>query len=135
MFKPVSAVLLAVGLCGATLANANEAESEAAFAQKLQACGACHGEKGDKPLAPDYPVLAGQHADYIAAALRHYRDGRRTHPIMVAQVKALQLTEDDIKGLGEYFAKQPSPLATMHRSGAAGRSPPRAPHKRATAAL
>ena len=120
MFKPVSAFLLAFGLCGSMVANANEAESaaapdQAAFAQKLQACGACHGEKGDKPLAPDYPLLAGQHADYIAAALRHYRDGRRTHPIMVAQVKALQLTEDDIKGLGEYFAKQQSPLATMHR--------------------
>jgi len=120
MFKPVSAFLLAAGLCASTLAIANEAESAAApdpaaFAQKRQACGACHGEKGDKPLAPDYPVLAGQHADYIAAALRHYRDGRRTHPIMAAQVKALQLTEDDIKGLGEYFSKQPSPLASMHR--------------------
>ena len=112
MFKPVSAFLLAVGLCGATLANANEAESAAApdpaaFAQKLQACGACHGEKGDKPLAPDYPVLAGQHADYIAAALRHYRDGRRTHPIMVAQVKALHAAAVEA---GNYTIKQGSPF-------------------------
>lgn len=120
MFKPVSAFLLIVGLSGTFAASANESEAAAApdpaaFAQKLQACGACHGEKGDKPLAPDYPVLAGQHADYIVAALRHYRDGRRTHPIMAAQVKALQLTEDDIKGLGEYFSKQQSPLQSMHR--------------------
>ena len=120
MFKPATAFLLAFGLTGATLANAAEesaaaAPDPAAFAQKLQACGACHGEKGDKPLAPDYPILAGQHADYIAAALRHYRDGRRTNAIMASQVKALQLTEDDIKGLGEYFSKQPSPLATVRR--------------------
>lgn len=115
MTKTSHAALLALVLCAAAgTANANEeGGSDAAFQQKLAACGACHGEKGDKPLAPDYPILAGQRADYLAAALRHYRDGRRSNPIMGAQVQALQLTEDDIVKLGLYFSQQSSPLATL----------------------
>ena len=118
MFKPLSLVVILAGCAGMASAFANEAEKPAAdpaaFAQKLTACGACHGEKGNKPLAPDYPMLAGQHADYLAAALRHYRDGRRTNPIMTAQVMALKLTEDDIKGLAEYFSVQEGPLKALH---------------------
>jgi cytochrome c553 len=34
---------------------------------------------------------------------------------MSAQVKALQLTEDDMRGLADYFSQQKSPLGTLHR--------------------
>ena len=116
MNKSTSSLLLIGSLFFVGNALANEAAADpAAFEQKKAACGACHGEKGDKPLAPEYPVIAGQHADYLAAALRHYRDGRRNHPIMSAQVQALQLTEGDIVGLADYFSKQPSPLKTLSR--------------------
>ena len=111
-----AAYLVLLLSAAAGVASANDAgggSDPAAFKQKLVACGACHGEKGDKPLAPDYPILAGQRADYLAAALRHYRDGRRNNPIMGAQVQALQLTEDDIVKLGEYFSQQNGPLATL----------------------
>ncbi|MCC7120186.1 MAG: c-type cytochrome [Gammaproteobacteria bacterium] len=110
MYKSTHAVILTFVLTVAASAAAAESGD---FERKLAACGACHGEKGDKPLAPDYPILAGQKADYLSAALRHYRDGRRNNPIMGAQVQALQLTEDDIVRLGEYFAQQTGPLATL----------------------
>jgi len=115
MNKTCNAAVLATLLSAfAGTALANEAATDpAAFEQKLAACGACHGEKGDKPLAPDYPILAGQSADYLAAALRHYRDGRRNNPIMGAQIQALQLSDDDIVKLGQYFSEQKSPLATL----------------------
>ena len=45
------------------------------YEQKLQACSTCHGVDGDKPLAPDYPVLAGQHKDYLANSLEPIRTG------------------------------------------------------------
>lgn len=115
MMKTRPAAFLALLLsaaAGTALAN-EDAGGGAAFEQKRAACGACHGEKGDKPLAPDYPILAGQNADYLSAALRHYRDGRRNNPIMGAQIQALQLTEDDIVKLGEYFAAQNGPLSTL----------------------
>lgn len=106
--------LFLIAVAGPAIANEEAAaENEGAYTQKQQACGACHGEKGDKPLAPDYPVLAGQKADYLAAALRHYRDGRRNHPIMSAQVQALQLTEADILRLAEYFSQQKGPLSIL----------------------
>ncbi len=115
MSKTSHAAFLAILLSAAagTAAANEEAGSEAGFKQKLAACGACHGANGDKPLAPDYPILAGQSADYLAAALRHYRDGRRNNPIMGAQIQALQLSDQDIVQLGEYFAQQKSPLSTL----------------------
>ena len=43
-------------------------------AKAKQVCAACHGENGDKPLQPEYPILFGQHADYLAKALKDYID-------------------------------------------------------------
>lgn len=109
--KTIPAFLCALGLAAFTsLVSAEEAAAAAgngmSFDDKLKACGACHGEKGDKPLAPDYPMLAGQHPDYITQSLKSYRDGRRTHPIMSMQVKALGLTDQDMVKLGQYFGSQ-----------------------------
>lgn len=73
------------------------------FEEKLQSCAACHGENGDKPLAPEYPILAGQYADYITQALRQYRDGQRTNPIMAQQVEILELSDADMERLGKHF--------------------------------
>ena len=109
--KMISSLVCALGLAAfTTLVSAEQAAAPAdngmSYDDKLKACGACHGEKGDKPLAPDYPMLAGQHADYITQSLKNYRDGRRTHPIMSMQVKALGLTDADMVKLGQYFAGQ-----------------------------
>ena len=111
--KLISAAVYALCLAASPLlaqaaeeAGAAAADNGMSFDDKLKACGACHGENGDKPLAPDYPMLAGQHADYLAQALKNYRDGRRTHPIMSMQVKALGLTDADIGQLAAYFASK-----------------------------
>lgn len=116
--KTLSAYACALGFAAfTTFASAEEAAAAAdngmSFGDKLKACGACHGENGDKPLAPDYPKLAGQHADYITQALKNYRDGRRTHPIMSMQVKALGLTDDDMVKLGQHFAGLPAAVHTL----------------------
>jgi len=77
---------------------------------KAAACTACHGPNGAKPIAPDYPVLAGQYANYLEHALKEYKGGLRKNPIMAGQVAAL--TDADIKALAAYFAGQLSPLYT-----------------------
>ncbi len=101
-------ILVSLGLtCAAgSVIAADEASDEQgmSFDAKLQSCFACHGENGDKPLLPDYPILSGQYADYLAQALKSYRSGRRQHPIMNAQVMALGLTDADIEGLAAYFS-------------------------------
>jgi cytochrome c553 len=71
---------------------------------KPTACVACHGEGGRSQM-PNWPVLAGQKADYIEHALHQYKSGERKDPVMGAQVAAL--TDADIKALAAYFAAQP----------------------------
>ena len=71
---------------------------------KAAPCAACHGEDG-MGIAPNYPVLAGQHAEYLAHSLRAYRSGERTNPIMAPFVA--NLTDDDIDDLAAWFASLP----------------------------
>ena len=99
----ILAAIVMLGLAGPVYA-ADEAGGGMTYEAKLQSCFACHGENGDKPLLPDYPILSGQYSDYLAESLKSYRSGRRQHPIMNAQVVALGLSDDDIEQLSAYFA-------------------------------
>jgi cytochrome c553 len=83
---------------------------------KAQTCVACHGPNGAKPIAPDYPVLAGQYANYLEHALHEYKSGKRKNPIMAGQVAAL--SDADIKALAAYFAAQKTELYTPSVHGA-----------------
>lgn len=108
MIKRISTGLALAGLIVSATALASEEadDSGMSFDDKLQACAACHGENGDKPLAAEYPILAGQYEDYLVAALRAYRDGRRNNPIMTMQVEVLELSDADIAGLAKHFSSK-----------------------------
>ena len=71
--------------------------------KKSAPCAACHGPNGVSP-APDFPNLAGQHADYLHASLKHYKNGKRKNPIMQGQVA--NLSEKDMLDLSAFFASQ-----------------------------
>lgn len=84
--------------------NADKGKQKAA-----QVCVACHGADGNKPSAPDQPVLAGQYYDYLVNALTDYKNGRRTNPIMKGF--AAQLSKQDIQDVAAWFSSQTtSPL-------------------------
>ena len=72
--------------------------------KKSEPCKACHGEAGIS-ATPEFPNLAGQHADYLTAALNHYKNGKRKNPIMQGQVA--NLSPRDIADLTAYYASQP----------------------------
>jgi cytochrome c553 len=96
-----------LGLAAASAALGAAAED----AQKLaERCAACHGPGLTKPIAPDYPVLAGQYASYIAHALHEYKAGLRKNAVMSAQ--AAQLSDAEIAALAEYIDQLPGPLYT-----------------------
>ena len=38
------------------------------------ACASCHGADAKTSVLPTYPILAGQHADYLLHSLRSYHD-------------------------------------------------------------
>lgn len=83
-----------------------------------QACVDCHGPGGAKPIAPTYPVLAGQYQDYLFQAIREYRDGEREQVLMNNQmqgaVKISKLDDQGIADLAAYFAAQTGTLGDLH---------------------
>lgn len=72
--------------------------------EKSTTCTACHGETGISPM-PNWPILAGQHEDYLEEALKQYKLGDRKDPVMAGQV--INLTDEDIEDLAAYYAAQP----------------------------
>ncbi len=69
--------------------------------EKAQQCSLCHGELGIA-VAPNAPNLAGENAAYVAAQLRAFRDGTRTHHQMT--IIASGLSDADIADLAAWFA-------------------------------
>jgi cytochrome c553 len=110
----ISAAVLSVALpMIAVSVEANPKKRTPEEVAKLaETCKACHGEGGAKPIQPDYPVLAGQHRDYLAAALSQYKSGKRKNAVMAGFAAALK--PEDIKDLAEYFSKQPSELKVKY---------------------
>ncbi|MGH8286423.1 MAG: c-type cytochrome [Steroidobacteraceae bacterium] len=78
--------------------------------ESASVCVACHGPDG-VGITPQYPTLAGQHADYLARSLIDYKRGGRRNAIMAGF--AGQLTSQQIEELSEYYAKQKPTLATL----------------------
>jgi cytochrome c553 len=74
-------------------------------------CGACHGANG-KGIAPNFPTIAGQHADYLTHALKAYRSGERDNAIMSGFAGGLD--DATIAALAEYFSSQDG-LITVER--------------------
>ena len=86
-----------------TPAPGDQAAGKAAAA----ACAGCHGEQGVSGT-PTTPSLAGQDAQYFAAALRAYKDGTRNNETMKGLATALD--DASIKNLAAYYAaQQPQP--------------------------
>ena len=71
------------------------------FAEKLQLCGACHGEDGNSKMEK-IPSLAGQPAFFILNQLFLMREGVRRVEAMAPIVKDLK--DDDLTNLSQHFA-------------------------------
>jgi len=98
-------LVIVFGTCVALSAQAG-GNPDKGKQKAAQVCGACHGPEGNKPSAPDQPVLAGQYFDYLVQALGDYKNGRRTNPIMKGF--AAQLSKQDIEDVAAWFSRQPS---------------------------
>ena len=95
-------------------ANARgDTEAGKELATKKYACASCHGANFASPIDPSYPKLAGQHQDYLRAALLAYQKGDhptfgRKNAVMGAQAKALSAQEID--DISTYLASLPPSL-------------------------
>ncbi len=72
-----------------------------------QVCSICHGLDGNS-VSPNFPRLAAQQSDYLVAQLKNFRSHERADPPGFVYMWGLSrhLTDDQIKGLAEYFAGQ-----------------------------
>lgn len=71
-------------------------------------CMGCHGIPGYTNAYPTYrvPKIGGQPAEYLAAALKAYKNGERPHKTMHAQ--AVGLSDRDINDIAAYLASAPA---------------------------
>lgn len=82
----------------------------AATAQEIASgvCAGCHNPDGNSVI-PANPILAGQHAEYLAKQLIDFKatesqPAKRNSAVMSAMVAAL--SQEDMKKLSEYYAQQ-----------------------------
>jgi cytochrome c553 len=108
---PVRNSVLLKAACVALLmvagATANAAGDAARGKLLSYTCLGCHGITDYKNVYPTYsvPKLAGQHPEYLAAALKAYRAKDRSHGTMHAQ--AATLNDQDIDDIAVFFAGEP----------------------------
>lgn len=79
--------------------------------RNVAACTACHSPHGNGNAPAGFPALAGQHADYVAAQLRAYRQGYedpdgRTNDgdARIMRTTAFGLSDKEIEAVASYVA-------------------------------
>tara|TARA_Y100001934_G_C11972085_1_gene594514 strand:+ start:47 stop:658 length:612 start_codon:yes stop_codon:yes gene_type:complete len=75
-------------------------------------CMGCHGASGMRNAYPTFriPKLGGQHAEYLALALKAYQSGKRVHPTMQAQ--AGSLNDMEIANITAYLSGLDAPASS-----------------------
>jgi cytochrome c553 len=112
--KHLLRLLIAVAAVGLSLNAA--AQNAQAGEKKAAMCIGCHGIPDYKASFPEIyrvPMIAGQSAKYIAAALAQYKKGDRKQPTMRAI--AASLSDQDMADLAAFYAaeakSEPAPVA------------------------
>lgn len=91
--------------CNAMVAFA-EGNSQAGEA-KSTVCAACHGPKGVS-TNPEWPSLAGQHADYLAKQLRDFKQAKTRNSAVMTPLVA-NLSDQDMDDLAAFYSGLPIP--------------------------
>ncbi len=109
--KSLLALTLLAALAAPSFAVDAKAPAKADLAKgqekSTQVCGACHTSDGTRGV-PANPIIAGQHADYLAKQLHEFKSGKRANPVMTGM--ASTLTEEDILNVTAFYAsKQAKP--------------------------
>ncbi|RME34685.1 MAG: cytochrome c [Gammaproteobacteria bacterium] len=75
MKKVLSVAILGLGLGIGTTALA----ADGAELYKSKGCVSCHGEGGTKPIAPNFPKIAGQNEAYLLQQMKDIKSGARAN--------------------------------------------------------
>jgi cytochrome c553 len=79
---------------------AQAAGDAAAGAAKAALCAACHGDKGQG--VPPNPALAGKPEAELIQALKDYKSGAKSNPLMSPM--AALLSDQDVENVAAYYS-------------------------------
>jgi len=119
---------IAAAQAPAPAASAGRAATVQGVEAKAAMCIGCHGIPGYQSSFPEVhrvPMISGQNAKYIVAALNAYKTGDRKHPTM--RGIAVSLSEQDMNEIAAWYEKQGKP--------AVGDKPSREPSPQVAALL
>ena len=106
-------------------AQAQELKGDAKAGEgKIAMCIGCHGIKGYQSSFPEVykvPMISGQGAKYIAAALHAYQKGERKHPSMRGIAEGLS-DQDIVDIAAHYEASGNAPTTTPAAAPATGKA-------------
>lgn len=106
--KKLTALLALAGISSIAAAQQQDIVGNPKAADnKVAMCIGCHGIPGYKASFPEVyrvPMLGGQSAKYLEAALQAYKRGERNNPSM--RGIAGGLSDQDIADLAAYYAQQ-----------------------------
>ena len=105
MRKVLPTMIALAALAG--LAGVAQAQDAKAGEKKIAMCIGCHGISGYQASFPEVhkvPMIAGQNAKYIVAALQAYKKGERKHPTM--RGIADSLSEQDMADIAAFYEQQ-----------------------------
>lgn len=115
--RTLSIAFLACGLAISTAAAAADLAAGKAGFEKFN-CSSCHGADAKSPILPNYPILAGQHQDYLRHALVAYQRGKAGDPVTanvrknaIMEGMAAQLSPVDIENITAWLSTLPTPLS------------------------
>lgn len=75
--------------------------------RRILPCVNCHGAagKGRRPWTSVFPVIGGQHKDYLRVQLQNFRsDNRSNSPVAIMNLMTRSLTDAEIEGLADYIS-------------------------------
>jgi cytochrome c553 len=99
--------VLALGGFASVAVAADVVGNPKAAPNKIEMCIGCHGIPDYKATFPEVyrvPMIGGQSAKYIEAALQAYKKGDRKHPSMHGI--AASLSDQDIADVAAYYSQQ-----------------------------
>jgi len=104
--RTIGTVSLILGTLTLVLA-AHVAATDGASLYKAKSCHTCHGENGSHPIAPGYPVIAGQNAKYLLRQMIDIRDGSRTNGLS-STMKAVvaSVTDQEFSVIAEWLTEK-----------------------------
>ncbi len=78
-------------------------------AKATAVCAACHSVDGSRGL-PAYPILQGQHPEYLVKQLVEFKEGKRKNAIMAGM--AAPLTAEEMRDVSAFYASKKAPAGT-----------------------